>query len=182
MKGKKKIKAGDRDALPKLHERLKKRQWELKLMQSGNKALRRKTKESQIAYLSDSGWEPKVAKLFVRKAEPYSATEIRKQYTLIQQDKDRIETILNARNRGYKQAPVCPGVTYFEDPADMRLGFLFDKAAMPEKLINYMRKRGFVYKMTAGAWQRTLTEDARRESRNNRLFLRRLYQQENEND
>lgn len=171
-----KIVAGDPLALPKLNERLQQRQRELQLMKAANKALRHKDESRRLELMIDSGWDEGPARMLLKTGEKYTLKELRKQHTIIRQIKDRIATIMGARKRGPKEIDVIPGVVYFEDPKEMRVGFRFDRAAMPKKLIDYMRDRGYVYKMITGSWQRTLTDEARLDSTVHRRWLRRLHE------
>ena len=167
------ISINDPQAIPKLTERLEELDRRHRMMLMANKILR-SNREHKVDPLIERGFTLNEALEMVDTGRGFDVKELRKSHTMRDQVRKRIAEIRRARSRGPDSWEVVPGITYFEDPKQMRLGFRFADAAIPRKVSAYLTERGFWYSMRRGSFERHLTGAGKSAAANARLFLRRF--------
>lgn len=170
------ISSGDPRALQKLTKRLREMDERHEAMVKANRVIRSKQRH-RLKKMMDMGWSLDEATRLCESGG-FDQQELRRSHTLRQQTRKRIEDITTAREAGRKAATVIDGIEYVEDPVKMRIGFRFERAAIPKEISRYLVKRGFWYSMERGAFERHMSDATRNAASNAKLFLRRWAKQE----
>jgi len=165
------IRSSDPKAIPKLEARLEELDRRHRMMVMANKIVR-SNRGRKVDAMIERGWSMSEAMEILDRGG-FDVKELRSSHTQRDQIRKRMKAIREFRKRGPDSWEVAPGITYWEDPRQMRLGFTFQKAGIPEKVRRYMIERGFWYSMTRGAFERHLTTPGKSAAANARLFLRR---------
>lgn len=165
------IKSSDPRAIHKLTKRLHAMDERHEAMVKANRIIRAK-QQHKLKKLQDLGWSLDEA-MNLCESGGFDQKELRRSHTLRQQTRKRIKDISDAREAGRKSATVIDGIDYFEDPTRMRVGFRFERAAIPKVISRYLVQRGFWYSMERGSFERHLSDSTRKAAANAKLFLRR---------
>ena len=174
------ISSDDPDAIAKLHNKIAELEHSKSIMKEANKVIRSWVKKgvthesegndfynfaAELAAISDrftAGWARKVLTPIYGRIGAFQPFEMTSATTKIKAAKDRIERLEKLAAKETKEHKFdlpCGAVEVVENVEENRLQFIFD--GKPESEVRViMKKNGFRWSPTSGAWQRQLTNNA----------------------
>lgn len=154
------IQADDPAAVQKLTQKLEQLEQAQQAMKDANAEARRTGQPAEVPEAIRST----VQHVALASKGPFPAWALSNNSAEIRRLRARIETLRQAKAAPAAAQEVKPGVTLEEDPQTMRLRLVFAGKPDPETRA-LLKSEGFRWAPSAGAWQRQLTDNARRAAR-----------------
>lgn len=111
-------------------------------------------------------WDDKIENGYSWEKQAYPSYELRNNNGKIKQTRDRLELLKKEKEEGSKEHDYSDlGFTVKENTEIMRLQLFFE-GKPEEETRNLLKHNGFVWSPSQGAWQRQLTDNARRVLKN----------------
>ena len=158
--------SGDPEAIAKLRARLEELERLREKMLLANKLYRKGDDEGLVAlgFSREQVHEWRTSTDYFKAGPPFKDFELRSVRDKIKRTQARLAALERAKAQGPTEVAPAPGVRVVENPERMRIQIVFDEKP-PAEVRKLLKREGFRWAPSQGAWQRHLNENGRRAAR-----------------
>lgn len=156
------VRSGDPEAIAKLRARLEELERLREKMLLANKLYRKGDDEGLVAlgFSREQIEAWRTSPDYFKAGPPFKDFELRSVRDKIKRTQARLAALARAKAQGPTEAVPVPGVRVVENPERMRIQIFFDEKP-PAEVRQILKRNGFRWAPSQGAWQRHLNENGR---------------------